>query len=83
MRSARNNGILVQPQYHPFSEHEKRRETVERYAQEIGLPLIVEPAYEMPTFFPDVVGMNAFANVVFCATSCVWSGLPRSPPYML
>ena len=53
-------GYWFNPNIHPFSEHEKRRETVERYGQEISLPLIIEPAYEMPIFFQLVVGHERF-----------------------
>ncbi|MHB0857405.1 MAG: epoxyqueuosine reductase QueH [Anaerolineae bacterium] len=44
----------------PYSEHERRRETLERYAQEIDLPMVWETVYEMPLFFRAVAGHERF-----------------------
>ena len=49
-------GHWFNPNIHPYSEHQRRRETLERYAREIGLPVIWEAGYEMPAFFRAVVG---------------------------
>lgn len=38
-------GYWYNPNIHPFSEHERRRETLTRYADEIALPVIWEPGY--------------------------------------
>jgi predicted adenine nucleotide alpha hydrolase (AANH) superfamily ATPase len=38
-------GLWYNPNIHPFSEHERRRETLARYAAEIDLPVIWEPGY--------------------------------------
>ncbi|OGO06819.1 MAG: hypothetical protein A2Y73_02540 [Chloroflexi bacterium RBG_13_56_8] len=53
-------GYWFNPNIHPFSEHERRRETLARYAEEISLPVIWEPGYEMPAFFRAVVGHERF-----------------------
>lgn len=49
-------GHWFNPNIHPFSEHERRRETLAQYAEEIGLAVIWEPEYELPAFFRAVVG---------------------------
>ena len=53
-------GYWFNPNIHPYSEHERRRETLAHYAEEIGLPVIWEPGYEMPAFFRAVVGHVRF-----------------------
>lgn len=44
------------PNVHPFSEHERRRISLARYAAEVGLPVEWEPGYDMVTFFRRVAG---------------------------
>lgn len=58
--AAQVTGHWFNPNIHPFSEHQRRRETLERYAQEIALPVIWEEGYEAPAFFRAVVGHEAF-----------------------
>jgi hypothetical protein len=53
-------GYWYNPNVHPYSEHEKRRATLVRYAAEIDLPVIWEPGYEMVDFLRVVVGHEAF-----------------------
>jgi predicted adenine nucleotide alpha hydrolase (AANH) superfamily ATPase len=53
-------GYWYNPNIHPYSEHERRRETLKRYAEEIGLPVVWEPGYEMPEFLRLVVGHERF-----------------------
>ena len=53
-------GYWYNPNIHPYSEHEKRRETLVRYAGEVDLPLIREPGYEMVGFLRAVVGREQF-----------------------
>ena len=43
-------GFWFNPNIHPFSEHERRRETLASFAQQQGLPMVWEPGYEMPAF---------------------------------
>jgi len=43
-------GYWYNPNIHPFSEHERRRETLAQYAGEIALPVIWEPGYEIVNF---------------------------------
>ncbi|MHB1293749.1 MAG: epoxyqueuosine reductase QueH [Anaerolineae bacterium] len=53
-------GHWYNPNVQPFGEHERRRETLERYAREIDLPVLWEPAYEMPLFFRAVAGHEQY-----------------------
>lgn len=53
-------GHWFNPNIHPYSEHERRREALVRYAKEIDLPILWEQGYEMPTFFRAVVGHETF-----------------------
>ena len=53
-------GHWFNPNIHPYSEHERRRKTLVRYAKEIDLPVIWEEGYEMPEFFRAVVGHETF-----------------------
>jgi hypothetical protein len=55
-------GHWFNPNIHPYSEHERRREALVRYAQEIDLPTIWEEGYEMPAFFQAVVGHERFGE---------------------
>jgi len=56
------NGFWYNPNIHPFSEHEKRRECVRDYAEEISLPMIWWEGYEMPAYFRAVVGHETFGE---------------------
>lgn len=51
---AQPTGYWFNPNIHPFGEHEKRRETLVRYAPAIDLPIVWEPGYEMPAFLQTV-----------------------------
>lgn len=53
-------GHWFNPNIHPYSEHEKRRGTLARYAEEIALGVLWEPGYEMPAFLRTVVGHERF-----------------------
>ncbi len=53
-------GHWYNPNIHPYSEHEKRRETLARYAGEIGLNILWEQGYEMPAFLRAVVEHERF-----------------------
>jgi len=55
-------GHWFNPNIQPFSEHERRRETLGRYAREIGLPVKWEPGYEMPAFLRAVVGHEGYGE---------------------
>jgi len=44
------------PNIHPFGEHERRRESLARYASETGLSVVWEPGYDMISFLRRVVG---------------------------
>jgi predicted adenine nucleotide alpha hydrolase (AANH) superfamily ATPase len=47
------------PNIHPYSEHQHRRESMERLAQEIDLPLIIAEGYDMPEYFRRVAGKES------------------------
>jgi predicted adenine nucleotide alpha hydrolase (AANH) superfamily ATPase len=53
-------GYWYNPNIHPFSEHERRRETLARYADEIDLPMIWEPGYEIVKFMRAIHGREQF-----------------------
>jgi epoxyqueuosine reductase len=49
-------GYWFDPNIHPFSEHERRRESLVKLATDVDLPVIWEPGYEMPEFLRLVAG---------------------------
>ena len=55
-------GFWYNPNIHPWSEHERRRETLARYASEVDLPMIWAEGYEMPTFLRAVAGHERFGE---------------------
>jgi len=55
-------GFWYNPNIHPYGEHERRRESLLRYADEIALPMIWEPGYEMVAYFRAVVGHETFGE---------------------
>lgn len=55
-------GFWFNPNIHPYSEHERRRESLLRYADEIALPMVWEPGYAMVAYFRAVVGHEIFGE---------------------
>ncbi|HHX66050.1 MAG TPA: hypothetical protein GX702_14310 [Chloroflexi bacterium] len=53
-------GFWFNPNIHPEAEHERRRETLARYAGEAGFDVIWEPGFEMDEFLQAVAGREAF-----------------------
>jgi len=53
-------GYWYNPNVHPFSEHERRRETLAQYAPTIDLPVIWEPGYEIVGFLRAIYGQEQF-----------------------
>jgi len=49
-------GYWYNPNIHPFTEHQQRLESVKKLAQETGLPLIIEPGYDMAEYFRRAAG---------------------------
>ncbi|MEN8614092.1 epoxyqueuosine reductase QueH [Dehalogenimonas sp. THU2] len=47
------------PNIHPFTEHERRREALEAFAEGEGIPFIVAPAYDLEKYFRAVAGHEA------------------------
>jgi len=56
------SGFWYNPNIHPFAEHERRRECVRAYAEEVELPMIWWKEYEMPAYFRAVVGHEVFGE---------------------
>jgi hypothetical protein len=55
-RGAAVTGYWYNPNIQPYSEHEKRRGTLARYAEEVGLSVLWEPRYDTVSFLRCVVG---------------------------
>jgi len=55
-------GFWYNPNIHPFAEHERRRECVRLYAEDIDLPMLWSEGYEMPAYFRAVAGHEAFGE---------------------
>jgi len=53
-------GYWFNPNIQPYSEHERRREALAKFAEAVSLPLIWEPGYEMVAFLREVVGHERF-----------------------
>jgi predicted adenine nucleotide alpha hydrolase (AANH) superfamily ATPase len=51
-------GFWYNPNIHPYSEHERRRETLLDYAEQIELPMIWESGYELVTFMRAIHGQE-------------------------
>jgi predicted adenine nucleotide alpha hydrolase (AANH) superfamily ATPase len=50
------SGFWYNPNIHPFTEHQQRLEAMQKLAEEIDLPLIISPDYDMVEFFRRVAG---------------------------
>lgn len=50
------DGFWYNPNIHPFAEHERRRESLARYAEAVSLTVLEGPGYAMPDFFRAVAG---------------------------
>jgi len=59
-QGAQVTGLWFNPNIHPFSEHQRRQDTLERYAREIDLDLIYDPGYRMVEFLRGVAGHERF-----------------------
>jgi len=53
-------GFWYNPNIHPWQEHERRRESMARYAEIVALPVIWYERYEMPQFLRAVIGHERF-----------------------
>ena len=49
-------GYWYNPNIHPWQEHEARRKSLLGYGEQTGLPLIVEPGYDIVRFMQEIVG---------------------------
>jgi len=52
-------GYFYNPNIHPYTEFEKRRETLENYAREINLKMIIDNEYPLEEFLQGVVYREA------------------------
>ena len=55
-------GFWYNPNIHPWQEHQRRRESLEKYAEAVDLPVIWYEKYEMPLYFRAVVGHERFGE---------------------
>lgn len=53
-------GFWYNPNIHPWQEHQRRRESLQKYAEAVGLPMIWYEKYEMPLYLRAVVGHEKF-----------------------
>jgi predicted adenine nucleotide alpha hydrolase (AANH) superfamily ATPase len=53
-------GYWYNPNIHPYSEHERRRQALVQFAQQIDLPVIWEPGYDVVTFMRAIGGHERF-----------------------
>jgi len=53
-------GFWYNPNIHPWQEHQRRQESLARYAEAVSLPVIWCEQYEMPLFLREVVGHEQF-----------------------
>lgn len=53
-------GFWYNPNIHPWMEHERRRESLEKYAEAVDLPVIWHGGYEMPLYLRAVAGHEKF-----------------------
>ncbi len=44
------------PNIHPFTEHQRRLQTMQGFAETIGLPLIISEGYDIIRYFQAIVG---------------------------
>jgi predicted adenine nucleotide alpha hydrolase (AANH) superfamily ATPase len=53
-------GFWYNPNIHPWQEHQRRRESLQKYAEAVELPVIWYEKYEMPLYLRAVVGHEKF-----------------------
>lgn len=53
-------GYWYNPNIHPWQEHERRRESLVAFAEEVDLPMLWHERYEMPAFLRAVAGREKF-----------------------
>ena len=53
-------GFWYNPNIHPWQEHQRRQESVRKYAEAVDLPVIWYEKYEMPLYLRAVVGHERF-----------------------
>jgi hypothetical protein len=53
-------GFWYNPNIHPWQEHQRRRESLEKYAEAVDLPMIWHEKYEMPLYLRAVAGHEKF-----------------------
>ncbi len=53
-------GFWYNPNIHPWQEHQRRRESVQKYAAAVDLPVIWYEQYEMPLYLRAVAGHEKF-----------------------
>lgn len=59
------SGFWFNPNIHPYTEYQARKRTLEEYAKEIGLKLIIGGTYDLRSFIPQVAG-NIDGRCAYC-----------------
>lgn len=58
-------GFWFNPNIHPYTEYQARKRTLEEYAKEISMKLIIGGTYDLRSFIPKVAD-NIDGRCVFC-----------------
>ena len=58
-------GFWFNPNIHPYTEYQARKSTLEGYAREIGMKLIIGGTYDLRTFITNVAG-NIDGRCAYC-----------------
>ena len=58
-------GFWFNPNIHPYTEYQARKATLESYAKEIGMKLIIGGRYDLRTFITNVAG-NIDGRCAYC-----------------
>jgi hypothetical protein len=58
-------GFWFNPNIHPYTEYQARKHTLEDYAKEIGLKLVIGGTYDLRTFITNVAD-NIDARCAYC-----------------
>lgn len=59
------SGFWFNPNIHPYTEYQARKRTLEDYAKEIGMKLIIGGTYDLRSFITNVAG-NIDARCGYC-----------------
>ena len=63
-------GFWFNPNIHPYTEYQARKRTLEEYAKEIGMKLVIGGTYDLRPFITAVAG-NIDGRCAYCG--CIFS----------